>query len=102
MLEDGTQRPLGIPTVRDRVVQAAAKIVLEPIFEADFVAHSYGFRPKKSAQQALEVIRVAGNQSMVHVVDADIRSFFDSIDQELLLELVKERISDRRVLKSTS
>ena len=83
-------------------MQAAAKIVLEPIFEADFVAHSYGFRPKKSAQQALEVIRVAGNQSMVHVVDADIRSFFDSIDQELLLELVKERISDRRVLKSTS
>ena len=96
---DGTQRPLGIPTVRDRVAQAAAKIVLEPIFEADFVAHSYGFRPKKSAQQALEVVRVAGNQSMVHVVDADIRSFFDSIDQEILIELVKERVSDRRVLK---
>jgi group II intron reverse transcriptase/maturase len=96
---DGTQRPLGIPTVRDRVAQAAAKIVLEPIFEADFVRHSYGFRPKKSAQQALEVVRVAGNQSMVHVVDADIRSFFDSIDQEILLELVKERVSDRRVLK---
>lgn len=96
---DGTQRPLGIPTVRDRVVQAAAKIVLEPIFEADFVEHSYGFRPGRSAQQAMEVVRVAGNQSMVHVVDADIRSFFDSIDQETLIELVKERISDRRVLK---
>jgi RNA-directed DNA polymerase len=96
---DGTQRPLGIPTVRDRVAQAAAKIVLEPIFEADFVEHSYGFRPKRSAQQALEVVRVAGNQSMVHVVDADIRSFFDNIDQEILIELVKERVSDRRVLK---
>lgn len=96
---DGGQRPLGIPTVRDRVVQAAAKIVLEPIFEADFVAHSYGFRPGKSAQQAMEVIREAGNQSKVFVVDADIRSFFDSIDQDILLELVKERVSDRRVLK---
>lgn len=96
---DGTQRPLGIPTVRDRVVQAAAKMVLEPIFEADFVEHSYGFRPGRSAQQAMEVVRKAGNQSLVHIVDADIRSFFDSIDQGLLLELVKERISDRRVLK---
>lgn len=59
---DGKQRPLGIPTVRDRVVQMAAKIVIEPIFEADFQPCSYGFRPKKSAQQALEAIRVAGNQ----------------------------------------
>jgi len=62
---DGKQRPLGIPMVRDRVVQTATKIVVEPIFEADFVAHSYGFRPGKSATQAMEVIRQAGNQSKV-------------------------------------
>jgi len=74
---DGKQRPLGIPTVRDRVVQMAAKMVIEPIFEADFQPCSYGFRPKRSATQALEAIRVAGNQ----------------------MELVKERISDRRVMK---
>ncbi|PCC72046.1 Group II intron, maturase-specific domain [Nannocystis exedens] len=96
---DGGQRPLGIPTVRDRVVQAATKIVLEPIFEADFLACSHGFRPKRCAQQAMEVVREAGNQSHVFVVDADIRSFFDNIDQEILIELVKERVSDRRVLK---
>jgi RNA-directed DNA polymerase len=96
---DGKQRPLGIPTVRDRVVQMATKIAIEPVFEADFVAHSYGFRPKKSATQAMEVIREAGNRSLVFVVDADIRSFFDSIDQDILLGLVEERISDRRVLK---
>jgi group II intron reverse transcriptase/maturase len=68
---DGKQRPLGIPTVRDRVVQMAAKLVLEPIFEADFQACSYGFRPKKSATQALEAIRAAGNQGKNFVVDAD-------------------------------
>jgi group II intron reverse transcriptase/maturase len=96
---DGKQRPLGIPTVRDRVVQMAAKLVLEPIFEADFQACSYGFRPKKSATQALEVIRAAGNQGKNFVVDADIQSYFDSIQRELLLELVGKRISDRRVLK---
>ena len=96
---DGKQRPLGIPTVRDRVVQMAAKIVIEPIFEADFEESSYGFRPKRSATQALEAIRVAGNQGKDFVVDADIRSYFDSIDQEKLMVLVGERISDRRVLK---
>ena len=96
---DGKQRPLGIPTVRDRVVQMAAKIVIEPIFEADFEACSYGFRPKKSATEALEAIRKAGNQGYDFVVDADIKGYFDSIDQEKLLMLVGERISDRRVLK---
>ena len=70
---DGKQRPLGIPTVRDRVVQAAAKIVIEPIFEADFQPISYGFRPKKRATQALEAIRVAGNWGHNFVVDADIQ-----------------------------
>jgi len=96
---DGKQRPLGIPTVRDRVVQMAAKLVVEPIFEADFLPCSYGFRPKRSATQALEAIREAGNQGYNFVLDADIQSYFDSIDREKLMVLVKERISDRRVLK---
>jgi group II intron reverse transcriptase/maturase len=96
---DGKQRPLGIPTVRDRVIQMAAKLVIEPIFEADFQPCSYGFRPKKSATQALEAIRVAGNRGHSFVVDADIQGYFDGIDRNTLLELVKERISDRRVLK---
>jgi group II intron reverse transcriptase/maturase len=96
---DGKRRPLGIPTVRDRVVQMAAKLVIEPIFEADFQACSYGFRPKKSATQALEAIREAGNRGRNFVVDADIQGYFDSIQREPLMELVKERISDRRVLK---
>jgi RNA-directed DNA polymerase len=96
---DGKQRPLGIPTVRDRVVQMATKIVMEPIFEADFQECSYGFRPKRSAQQALEAIREAGNQGHNFVVDADIQGYFDNIQRETLMELVKERVSDRRVLK---
>jgi group II intron reverse transcriptase/maturase len=96
---DGRQRPLGIPTVRDRVVQMAAKIVLEPIFEADFQPCSYGFRPRRSATQALEVIRLTGGRGHYHVVDADIQGFFDAINQELLMALVAQRVSDRRVLK---
>jgi RNA-directed DNA polymerase len=96
---DGRRRPLGIPTVRDRVVQMATKIVLEPIFEADFQSCSYGFRPKKSATQALETIRLTGGRGHYHVVDADIQGFFDAIDQDLLMRKVERRISDRRVLK---
>ena len=96
---DGKQRPLGIPTVRDRVVQMAAKLVIEPIFEADFQECSYGFRPKRSATQALEAIRKAGKRGLDFVVDADIQGYFDNIQRDTLMELVKERISDRRVLK---
>src|SRR5450755_4180184 len=96
---DGKQRPWGIPTVRDRVVQMAAKLVIEPIFEADFHECSYGFRPKRNATQALEAIRVAGNQGYNFVVDADIQGYFDNIQRDTLMELVKERVSDRRVLK---
>jgi len=96
---DGRTRPLGIPSVRDRVVQQAAKLVLEPIFEADFKDCSYGFRPKRSATQALEMIRLTGGQGHYHVVDCDIESFFDEIDQGLLLKQVSRRVSDRRVLK---
>ncbi len=96
---DGKQRPLGIPTVRDRVIQMAAKLVIEPIFEADFQPCSYGFGPKRSATQALEAIREAGNRGHNFVVDADIQGYFDGIDRSILMDLVKERISDRRVLK---
>jgi RNA-directed DNA polymerase len=95
----GGKRPLGIPTVRDRVVQMATKLVVEPLFEADFLSSSYGFRPKRSATQALEAIREAGNRRYDFVVDADIKSFFDSIDHEKLMALVERRISDRRVMK---
>jgi len=96
---DGKQRPLGIPTVGDRVVQMAAKIVLEPIFEAGFRDGSYGFRPGRSATQALEAIRLTGGRGHRCVVDADIKGYFDSIDQARLMELVGRRISDKRVLK---
>lgn len=96
---DGRKRPLGIPAVRDRVVQAAAKIVLEPIFEADFKDCSFGFRPRRSATDAKEAIRLTGGRGHYWVVDADIRGFFDSIDQDVLMERLRRRISDRRVLK---
>jgi group II intron reverse transcriptase/maturase len=96
---DGRQRPLGIPTVRDRVAQMAATLVLEPIFEADFHPCSYGFRPKRSATQALETLRRRGARGGNHVLDADIRDYFGCIDHTKLLMLVARRISDRRVLK---
>ena len=96
---DGRKRPLGIPTVRDRVCQQAAKIVLEPIFEADFLDCSFGFRPKRSATDAMEKIRVAFPQGQQFVFEADIQNFFGEIDHARLLALVGERVSDRRVLK---
>jgi len=95
---DGRKRPVGIPTVRGRVVQMAVKLVLEPIFEADFLPNSYGFRPKRKAQDALEKLRKLGANHH-HVLDADIRDYFGSIDHEKLMKLVAKRISDRRVLK---
>jgi group II intron reverse transcriptase/maturase len=96
---DGSKRPLGIPTVQDRVVQMAAKLVLEPIFEADFAPCSYGFRPRRSAQMALERLRTLGNQGAEHVLDADIENYFGSIEHGKLLTLVGQRVGDRRVLK---
>ena len=96
---DGKRRPLGIPTVRDRVVQAAAKLVLEAIFEADFKSCSYGFRPKRGATGALEALRAEGARGGNHVLDADIRDFFGSLDHEVLMKRVERRVSDRRVLK---
>ena len=96
---DGKKRPLGIPTVRDRVAQMTAKLVMEPVFEADFKPTSYGFRPKRSATMALEALRKQAARGGNHVLDADIRDYFGSIDHEKLMKLVAKRISDRRVLK---
>jgi group II intron reverse transcriptase/maturase len=96
---DGRERPLGIPTVRDRVVQTATKNVIEPIFEADFLDCSYGFRPNRCAQDALEEIRVVMNAGYHYVLDADIKGFFDNINHDKLLGFVSQRINDRRVLK---
>ena len=96
---DGSKRPLGIPTVKDRVAQQAAKIVLEPIFEADFLSCSYGFRPRRSATDAMEKIRVGFIEGKCFVFEADIRDFFGQIDHERLLSLVEKRVSDRRVTK---
>lgn len=96
---DGRKRPLGIPTVRDRVAQQAVKIVLEPIFEADFLPVSHGFRPRRSATDALEVIRVAFPRGQQFVFEADIRDFFGSIDHDRLMVEVERRVSDRGVLR---
>jgi len=96
---DGRKRPLGIPTIRDRVVQMAAKLVLEPIFEADFRPDSYGFRPGRGATQALERLRTLGAKGGNYVLDADIKDYFGCIDHGKLMKLVALRISDRRVLK---
>ena len=95
----GGVRPLGIPTVRDRIVQQAARIVLEPIFEADFLEVSFGFRPRRSATDAKEVLRRSFVDGYRYVFEADIRDYFSSIDHERLLGKVAERVSDRRVLK---
>ena len=92
-------RPLGIPAVKDRVVQTAAKLVLEPLFEADFRDCSFGFRPKRSAHDALDAIKREVLRGRRWVIDADIRGFFDALDREILMQLVSERVSDRRVLK---
>jgi RNA-directed DNA polymerase len=95
----GGVRPLGIPIVKDRVVQAAAKIVCEPIFEADFADCSYGYRPRRSATDAAEAIRVAFIEGRCFAVEIDIQRFFDTIDHDVVMGLVARRISDRRVLK---
>jgi len=95
----GQSRPLGIPTVGDRVVMAAARIALEPIFEADFLPVSYGFRPRRSAHDALETVRRTVNRGRPWALDADIQSCFDEIDHEALVAQLERRVSDRRMLK---
>lgn len=92
-------RPLGIPTVKDRIVQTATKIVIEPIFEADFKDNSFGFRPKRNQHQALEVIKRACNNKGNYVLDADIKGYFNNINHDKLMLLVEKRINDKRVLK---
>ena len=95
----GQLRPLGIPCVADRVVMAAAKIVLEPIFEADFLPTSYGFRPGLSAHHALETVRRTVNRGRVWALDADIKSCFDEISHSALVAQIERRVCDRRMLK---
>jgi RNA-directed DNA polymerase len=95
----GKTRPLGIPTVADRVVMAAARIVLEPVFEADFLPVSYGFRPRLSAHHALETVRMTVNRGRVWALDADIQSCFDEISHSALVAQIERRVSDRRMLK---
>jgi len=93
------KRPLGIPTVRDRVVQGALRNVLEPIFERDFAAHSYGFRPGKGTKDALRRVSVLLKAGYTHVVDADLRSYYDTIPRQGLLARIAEKVSDGRVLE---
>lgn len=96
---DGKMRPLGIPTVRDRVVQAAAKLVLEPIFEADFEGTSFGFRPGIGAHQALEAVADNAKKGYRWVVDADIEGFFDNLDHQELMAALRRRIGDGEMLR---
>lgn len=95
---DGRQRPLGIPTVKDRIVQTATLLVLEPIFEADFLDSSFGFRPGRSAHQALDQIARLLVQGYREVYDADLQAYFDTIPHEALMKCLQVRIADRRVL----
>lgn len=97
--QNGKMRPLGIPSIRDRLVQAATVLILEPIFEADFQECSYGFRPNKDAKQALEDIRCNIKQGYCDIYDADLASYFDTVDHEKLMLLIETKIADRSVLK---
>ncbi len=96
---NGKQRPLGIPTIKDRVVQMAVLLIVEPIFEADFLDCSFGFRPGRSAHDALEEIRKNLQQGRREVYDADLQSYFDTIPHEKLMKCVEQRIVDKSVLK---
>ena len=96
---DGRLRPLGIPTVKDRIVQTAALLILEPIFEADFLESSYGFRPGRNAHQAIDAIRKQIASGLQEIYDADLKSYFDTISHDSLLKCLARRIADRSVLK---
>jgi group II intron reverse transcriptase/maturase len=95
----GGKRPLGIPVIKDRIVQMAVKIVIEPIFEADFQDNSYGFRPKRNAHQAVEDVRNHLLEGKTEVIDADISKYFDTIPHDKLMQLVAKRIVDKNILK---
>jgi RNA-directed DNA polymerase len=92
------QRPLGIPVVRDRVVHATVRMVIEPIFEAEFADHSYGFRPGRGALPALERVERLLKEGQTWIVDADIKGYFDNIPQDRLMALIHQRISDGKLL----
>jgi RNA-directed DNA polymerase len=94
----GGERPLGIPNIRDRVVQAAAKLLLEPLFEADFEPDSFGFRPRRAAHDALDAIRAALQEGMYWVIDADVTAFFDTIPHDRLMKTVAVRVVDGAML----
>ncbi len=95
---NGGKRPLGIPTIKDRIVQMSSKMVIEPIFEADFEDTNYGFRPKKSASQAITKIKENLQEGLTEIYDADIKSYFDAIPHDKLMIVISKRISDRNVL----
>jgi len=95
---DGGERPLGIPTIRDRVVQTAVKLVLEPLFEADFEDSAYGYRPQRSAQDAVQAVHTALCEGYTDVVDADLSKYFDTIPHHELLQSVARRVADRHIL----
>ncbi len=97
--QPGKTRPLGIPTVKDRVVQMAVKIVIEPLFEADFLPCSFGFRPKRAPRMALSAIVQSVNEGCSQVVDVDLKSYFDTIDHQLLMRLVERRVGDVQILR---
>jgi group II intron reverse transcriptase/maturase len=97
--DNGKERPLGIPTVKDRVVQTALKLLLEPIFEADFSEYSFGYRPGRSAHQALDAVKKALGQGKLEVIDADLSGYFDTIPHAGLLRLVAGRVSDGAILR---
>jgi RNA-directed DNA polymerase len=96
---DGKTRPLGIPAVKDRIVQTAVKLGIEPIFEREFEASSYGFRPGRSAKDALREVDGLIQEGYTHALDADLESFFDTLEHSTLMRRIEERISDGRVLK---
>jgi len=95
----GGERPLGIPTIRDRVVQTAVKLVIEPVLEADLSPYTFGYRPQKSALDAIKIVQGMLNQGYTDVVDADLSKYFDTIPHSELLKSLAARISDRNILR---
>ena len=95
---NGQMRPLGIPTIKDRVIQMSCKLVIEPIFEADFEDNSYGFRPKRSASDAMKAVKKNLIEGRTEVYDADLSSYFDTIPHAKLMKVLSLRIADKKVL----
>jgi RNA-directed DNA polymerase len=96
--QPGKYRPLGIPTIKDRIVQQAVKLLLEPIFEADFTDNAYGYRPERSAQDAVRDVELGLRSGMTEVVDADLSKYFDTIPHHELMQSVERRVADHKVL----